>query len=101
MEAFGNTPGVAAFRIKGGNQFGLSRMDVGGDAIIGGDTEVIQGKPRFALEQLQASTFEQQVDVVNAVDAVPGGPQTVGDRGIGLLQELVRFLTFWSTIANC
>jgi len=85
-KALGDAPGVAALGVRGGEEFGLAGAIVGGNAVVERRAEVGERSLRIAAVQVQPSALEQQVDVVDAVAAVAGDLQAVGEGGGGLGQ---------------
>ena len=91
LDASGDCPGVAARWMAGGEQFRLAVCLVGRDApfasfIAESHFDVVQRSPRVALQQVQPSPVQQQVDVVQAKAAVAGDFEAGFEGGVGALQ---------------
>ena len=78
MEAFRDAPGVPAVFVGGREELGLSGFFVGGDAGIEGELEVFERGFWLAQEQMQPGALQEQVDVVDAVPAVAGDFEALG-----------------------
>ena len=98
VESFGNTPGVAAVWMVGGEEFLLSGCVVGGNTVIEGEFEFFEGGLGIALEEVQVCLFQEEVNMIDAIAAVTGNFKSFADGSLGLI---VIFILIFLPSASC